>query len=197
MAGLDELSPEDRAMLAAEIRKQDPVVKLHSKLYGDPEARKDLDRVVRKHIKLFPDAVLPDDPGEVATAAVKPLQDKIAELEGRLEQGDKARRYATFRQQTIDAGADPGEVDEIHKFMLDNEFGPKALPAAVEAFHRSKETAEPNATGSRFTFEAPGAGDPDPLLKQILGSGPGDDLHDLTVQRGEQIFREMAAGARR
>lgn len=196
---LADLTPEDLTVLYGQFRRQDPVNQLHERLYGDPDGRRDMDALARKHVKLFPRAVLPDDPHEVATEAVKPVNEAVTQLREELQKDRTERQVNAFRSQLVQHGADAADVDDIMTFMTDNQFGPKASKHAVDAFYRSKETAEPNATPGGFglVFEPPGKDEGNEIVKKILASGPGDDLTDLTMALGEHNFLEATSATPR
>lgn len=190
---LADLQPDDVTVLYRNFQKTDPVNVLHAKLYGHPEARKGLESLVRKHADLFPGHALPEDPNALIEAANKPLRDEIASLRAELDKDRTSVRHSKFQQEIVAAGAEVEDVAKIEQFMVDNEFGPKAVRHAVDAYYNQTAPAVPNDTGLGLTYGAPGSDEAqDPILKQILGAnGPDVDLSGLTMQRAEQIWGEM------
>ena len=172
--------------IALHIASKDPRVQLMERLYGDDEAKKE----IQKHSKrLFPKASVPeiDIPNLVRTELKDDLE-AIKTLRTTLDGEAKSRRHEAFRARLQEAGADAADLDAIESFMVDNEIGPKSLTVAVEQFYAAKEIAEPR--GSGLSPEMP-LDSKDEHMKALLATGPGDDLDRVNAPWVERVFNDM------
>ncbi len=179
---LQDLTPAE----IAEIRAGDPRVVLMEKLYGDPDAKKD----IQKHSKrIYPKASVPEiDIPEIVKGEIKEDVEAIKTLRKELEDDKKSRRHSAFRAKLQEAGAETEDLDDIEAFMVDNEIGPKSLPIAVEKFYQAKELAEPRGAG--LSPDMPLGGD-DAQMKALLAAGPNEDLDKINEPFAEKIWQEM------
>src|SRR2546425_5928737 len=117
------------------VASQDPRVQLMERLYGDAEAKKDIQRHSKR---LFPKAsVLEIDVPEEAKKAIAEDVKAIQDLRKELETDKQHRAHTAFRAQLVEAGAEAKDLDAIEAFMVDNELGPKSLGIAVEKYYES------------------------------------------------------------
>jgi hypothetical protein len=168
------------------IAAKDPRVQLMEKLYGDPDAKK----AVQKHSKrLFPNASVPEiDIPELVRSELKDDLQAIKDLRTTLETDAKGRRHTEFRAKLLEAGAETEDLDAIETFMVENEIGPKSLGVAIEKFYASKELAEPNAPGLSPDLPLDGK---DEHMKVLLATGPSDDLDEVNAPWVSKVFDDM------
>lgn len=183
----------ERPDLLQQIAARDPRVRLMEEFYADPDAKRDL----QKHGKrLHPKASVPElDIPEQINKDLKADREKVAALEKELGDLKVGERRKAFRASLVAAGAEAADCDAIETFMVENEFGPKAATAAVEAFYKTQEAAEPNATPTTV-FTMPDGGGAD-HIKALLNATPGDDLDDINAPFVEKIVREEFGPSRR
>lgn len=190
---LADLTPAE----AYEIASQDPRAKLMERLYSTPESKGDLEKLVRKHGKLFPNAQLPPDiegiAAETAKATVKDDLQAIADLRKELAEERKAQKLTAFHAAMVEAGAQPEDVEKIDQFMLDNDFGPKAVTTAVTAYYEATPPAEPTNTGGPWGPWQPQDGDAK-MMETLAQAGPNADLYQLGMPHIEQVFKDMTKG---
>ena len=176
---LVDLTPAD----VLEISAHDPRVQLMERLYGDPLAKKDL----QKHSKrLFPKASIPeiDIPAEVQTTITEQKKE-IDALKGRLDAAEMGDKRKAFRASLVKEGAQEKDLDGIEQFMVDNEIGPKSTKVAVEQFYALQSPAEPTFE-SQHSWTMPET----EHIKALMSAPPGADLDQINMPYVEKIWKE-------
>ncbi len=182
---LADLTPAD----LLEIAGSDPRVQLMERLYGDPEAQKDLKRHSKR---LFPKASIPEVD---IPAQIQPIFDaqkkEIDGLTKRLDDAEMTDKRKAFRGSLVTAGAEEKDLDQIEQFMVDNEIGPKSTKVAVEKFYELQTPAEPTFE-SQHAWTMPESDH----IKALMGAPPGADLDQINMPYVEKIWRETVGAAR-
>ncbi len=172
--------------IAQAVAAKDPRVILQEKLYGDKTARR---RMQEDAKRLHPNASIPDiDLPTIVREELKTDLDEMRQLKKELDDDRKSRRHSAFREKLQEAGAEPGDLDAIETFMVDNEIGPKSIKIAVEKFYDAAELAEPRGAGlsPEIQFD-----DKDEHMKALLATGPRDDLDRINEPFVEKVFADM------
>lgn len=182
---LADLTPAD----VLEIAGHDPRVQLMERLYGDPEANKDLKRHSKR---LFPKASIPEID---IPAQLQPIIDgqkkEIDALKTRLDEADMTGKRKTFRSSLVSAGAAEKDLDAIEQFMVDNEIGPKSTKVAVEQFYALQNPAEPTFE-SQHSWTMPESDH----IKALMSAPPGADLDQINMPYVEKIWQETVGSGR-
>ena len=172
-----------------EITAGDPRVQLMERLYGDPEAQRDLKRHSKR---LFPKASIPeiDIPAQMQPV-IDAQKKEIDALTRRLDESEMSGKRKTFRGSLVTAGAEEKDLDAIEQFMVDNEIGPKSTKVAVDRFYELQNTAEPTFE-SQHSWTMPESDH----IKALMGAPPGADRDQIHMPHVDKIWRETV-GPRR
>ena len=173
------------------VSKFDPRVQLHDRLYGDPEAKKDLLAVITKHKRLFPHRATSEiDVPEIAQSAIAEEMKTVRELRKELEDEKLGRKRTAFRDTLVAAGAEATDLDKIEQFMVDNEIGPKSAATAVQKFYEVRDLAEPNkGVDAGLVFRLDENADFQ-TFKSALEAPPDADLDQIFAPHYEKVFAE-------
>jgi len=168
----------------------DPRVRLFETLYKDPKKAAIIEEM---GIEVAPDSNL----ARARRHARAEIADDVAavkNLRKELEDGKKKEAETHFQAEVRDAATELGftlqdkDLGDIVTFMKDNEYGPKAVKKAVEAFFEGREPAEPNFV-SDHTFQFEDAGSD--YIKKLTEAPPFTDTSNLTLQHAEQVWNDM------
>jgi len=172
-----------------EITAGDPRVQLMERLYGDPEANKDLKRHSKR---LFPKASIPeiDIPAQMQPV-IDAQKKEIDGLKGRLDGIEMTGRRKSFRASLVKAGGTEEDLDAIEQFMVDNEIGPKSTKVAVEQFYALQNPAEPTFE-SQHSWTMPESDH----IKALMSAPPGADLDQINMPFVEKIWKETVGAGR-
>ncbi len=170
----------------------DPRVRLFETLYKDPKKAAVIEEM---GIEVAPDSNLARARRH-ARAEIADDVTAVKNLRKELEDGKKQEAEARFQSSVRDAATELGftvndkDLGDLVTFMKDNEYGPKAVKKAVEAFFEGKEPAEPNAgftSEHTFQFEDEGSD----YVKKLTEAPPFTDTSTMTLQHAERVWNDM------
>jgi hypothetical protein len=194
---LSDVSEQELLELAASNPKvykalvdSDPRVRLFETLYKKPEFAAKIEEM---GIEVAPESSLARARRH-ASAAIADDVTAVKQLRKELEDGKKKDTETRFHQDVQDAATELGytvsdkDLGDLVTFMKDNEYGPKAVKKAVEAFYEGREPAEPNFVSEHtFQFEDEGSD----YIKKLTEAPPFTDTSTLTLQHAEKVWGDM------
>lgn len=194
---LSDLTEQELLELAAANTKvykaltdSDPRVRLFETLYKDPKKAAIIEEM---GIEVAPESSLARARRH-ARAEIADDVTAVKNLRKELEAGKQKESEERFQSEVRDAATELGftvtdkDLGDLVTFMKDNEYGPKAVKKAVEAFYEGREPAEPNfASEHTFQFEDEGSD----YIKALNAAPPFTDTSQLTLQHAEKTWNQM------
>ena len=171
----------------------DPRVRLFETLYKKPEFAAKIEEM---GIEAAPDSTLARARRHAAAAIADDVT-AVKTLRKELEDQKAKDRETAFQTQVHDAATELGytvsdkDLGDLVTFMKENEYGPKAVRKAVEAFYEGRDPAEPNFVSEHtFQFEDNDSQYVKTLVEKSDKDPFGDRSND-TLIHAEKTWREM------